>query len=426
MRLYNFLLYLILPFALLRLLLRSRRLPAYRRRIGERFGRFQALESADSIWVHAVSVGEVQAASELVRRLAELFPGSRIVITTSTPTGADRVRKLFGDAVIHRFMPFDLPFAVRAFLRLTKPRLLVIMETEIWPNMIGECSKQAIPVLLANARMSARSAKRYRLFSRLIATSLSRLSAIACSSDADRNRLIELGADANTAETTGNLKFDLATPRSVRESGEALRLQIGQSRPVWIAGSTHEGEEGKVLKAHQKIRQQLPEALLILVPRHPDRFDRVYQLCRQRDQRVVRRSKTAFPARDVSVYLADTMGELPMLFTASDVAFVGGSLESVGGHNLLEPAAAGCPVLVGPHTFNFESVTRNLIEAKGARRIADEQELALQVGELLADSVKRGELSHAAYQFVEANRGALGATEKLVRQITSPSAGSVQ
>jgi 3-deoxy-D-manno-octulosonic-acid transferase len=407
-RLYSVLLYALAPAAVPAVEVRALRTRGYWRRMPERLGYGPGCGEPAPYWVHAASVGEVQAAVPLVRRLLERRGAPPIVVTTMTPTGADRVRDTFGDAVQHRYLPYDLPGAVRRFLDRVKPKLGIVMETELWPNLLHQCAVRDIPVVLANARISPRSAARYAHVPRLVGQTLDCITVIAAQSQADAERLVALGADATRVQVTGSIKFDIPLRASLREEGEALRREWGAvDRPVWIAASTHEGEDEQVLAAFARVREVLPGCLLILVPRHPERFARVASLCRAAGYRVVERSRGEACTGETDVYLGDTMGELLLFYAAADIAFVGGSLVAIGGHNLLEPAALGVPVVTGEHVFNFEEITELLLQAGGARKVGDARALAAEVQALLQDANLRHAIGEAAREVVARNRGAL-------------------
>jgi len=403
--LYTLILRLALPLAVLRLYWRSIKAPGYRRRVGERLV-LGAHAPKAGIWIHAVSVGEVQAAGLLIRQLLERVRDEGILVTTTTPTGAARLGELFGNGVAHRYMPYDLPGIVGRFLDQVRPRLLIVMETEIWPNLLEACERRGIPVVLANARLSARSARGYARVPEFTRETLQRFTRIAAQSQADADRLIELGAVGERVRVTGSIKFDLRQPASQRDCAEAMRRLWGQ-RPVWVAASTHEGEEALLLQAHRRLLERLPQALLVLVPRHPERFERVAALVERQGLALVRRSHQDVCGDGISVFLGDTMGELPAFLAAGDVAFIGGSLVAVGGHNLLEAAAWGVPILVGPHTFNFAAITEMMLEAGGAARVADAEALAERLGVWLTDAALRAEVGAQGQAVVERNRGAL-------------------
>ncbi len=413
---YTTLLYLATPGVLARLAWRGLRAPAYWRRWPERFGFLKVFSTQDRlsqrIWVHAVSVGEAVAAAPLVRALRARYPNLPLVVTTTTTTGSQRVRTLFGQDVLHSYAPYDLPGAVERFLDRARPRVAVIMETELWPNLFHHSCRRGIPVIVANARLSERSARGYRRVGPLIAKTLRCTAMIAAQGQADADRFIHLGADPARVCVTGNIKFDLKLPASVTEQAQVLREQWGRDRPVWIAASTHEGEDEQVLEAFATIKQSSPACLLVLVPRHPERFARVATLCRRRGLRTVLRSEQSEApdpplAPGTDVFLGDTMGELPLFYAASDVAFVGGSLVPTGGHNPLEPAALGRPILVGPYTFNFQEISELFLTASAALRVNNAGELAQQVQYLLQHAAQRSATGERAQRVVEQNRGAL-------------------
>ncbi|MCP1673168.1 3-deoxy-D-manno-octulosonic-acid transferase [Natronocella acetinitrilica] len=406
---YTVLLYLLVPWMPLYLLWRGRRQPLYRKRWSERFfGHVPARVPRGSIWVHAASVGEVQAAGPFLRELRHRYPGIPLVVTTQTPTGALQLDRQFGDSVHHCYVPFDLPHAVAAFLNRLQPRLAIIVEMELWPNLFHGIHRRRIPLLLVNARLSASTAAGYSRVRRLMEPVLQCPTRIAAQSRDDARRLLELGAPDERLVVAGSLKFDQSVPASTREQGEVLRQQLGANRPTWIAASTREGEEEQVLAAHALVLKTLPETLLILVPRHPDRFDGVADLVQEAGFNLARRSEGGVCPAHVQVYLGDTMGELPLLYAASDIAFVGGSLVPMGAHNLLEPAALGLPVLVGLHTYNFADITRQLVEAGACDQVADANLLADAVIELLENPDRRADMGRAGRGMVEANRGATG------------------
>lgn len=419
-RAYSLLLALLTPLALARLWWRGRANPAYRARIGERFGHVvDMLPAAGCLWLHAVSLGEVRAAVPLVRALQARHPDVPVLITTTTPTGSAQVRETFADRVHHAYMPYDLPGAVARFLTRTRPRIALIMETELWPNLFAACAARGVPVLVANARLSARSARGYARVPLLTAATLADTTLIAAQADADAERFRTLGAPR--VEVLGNLKYDLSLPDGVGAAGAALRAALGAGqRPVLIAASTHAGEDEAVLDAVATLRGRFADLLLILVPRHPERFDGVAELVRRRGLRVLRRSRDA-PAAGAEVYLGDTLGELLLLYAAADLAWVGGSFAAVGGHNVLEPAALGLPVLFGPHMFNFAEAERLLLDADAAQRVADAAGLAARAADWLADPAAARAAGARGRAAVAANRGAL---ERLLARIETVLAGA--
>lgn len=408
LRQYNLLLYLLAPIFLPLFLWRLWRAPEYRERWWERFGWVrQPLSTRPRIWIHGVSVGEVMAAIPLLRRLQKEYPHYQLVVTTATPTGAHRVREVFGEQVLHVYLPYDYPAFVRRFLDRVQPRLGIIMETEIWPNLYRDCQQRQLPLFLANARISQRSLQGYRRHVRLLGQILEAVTLTAAQGAADAERWRQLGLPAARIEVMGNLKFDSPWPQEIAERGHQLRAQWQLDRPVWVAASTHEGEDELVLDAFAQIRRQFPTCLLVLVPRHPERFEAVAGLIKRRGYRLARRSRQQTPQTETAVYLGDTMGELLLWYAMADVAFVGGSLVAVGGHNLLEPANLGVPVLTGPHTFNFTEIRDHLMAVGAAREVHDAQDLAGQVCSWLADPPARAAAGRAGQQVVEANRGAL-------------------
>lgn len=414
--LYTIALYLILPVVLLRLWVKSFRIPAYRQRWLERLGRYSMPRLAESVWIHSVSVGETQAAEPLIRKFLEDYPELPMVISTTTPTGSDRVKTLFGDAVDHVYFPYDIAPAVAGFLDHFRPKLLVMMETEIWPNLLSICDVRGIPTILANARMSAGSARGYARLGRFSQQAFERIGTVAVQSPADAERFLGLGALPSRVRVTGSIKFDIRLPASLHEQADVIRRQWGE-RPVWVAASTHEGEDEQILAAHQLILQQQPAALLVLVPRHPERFDRVANLCSNQGFNLARRSGGQVCTRDVSVFLGDTMGELTRFLAAADVAFVGGSLVPTGGHNVLEPAALGVPVVFGPHMFNFEVISRMLLAEHAAMEVADSHQLALVVNSWFDDVSERTQVGENGRRVVGANRGALERLWSLIEEV---------
>jgi len=371
------------------------------------------LSTKDVVWVHAVSVGEFQAALPLITWLREV-KNLPVLVTTTTPTGSERVRQHFGDKVFHVYAPYDLPDAVARFLKQVRPRLAVIMETELWPNLFHQCRRAGIPVIVANARLSARSARRYGQFATLAKATLRRVSMVAAQTRPDADRFISLGLPADHMQITGNIKFDVSLPEDLQERAAQLCCNWGERRLIWVAASTHAGEEEAVLSAHAMVLTRLPQSLLVWVPRHPERFDKVADLCRRRGYRLVRRSEGGIVDDETSIYLADTMGELPLFYAAADVAFVGGSLVSTGGHNILEPAALGVPVVVGPHTFNFLEITRSLLSQGGGERVNNETQLATAVVRYLEDPKLRDAAGSCGRDLVENNRGALVKLEAIL------------
>ncbi|HET9108287.1 MAG TPA: lipid IV(A) 3-deoxy-D-manno-octulosonic acid transferase [Steroidobacteraceae bacterium] len=409
--------YLAVPVISAMLALRGLRDRSYWRNFGERLG-LGGPVARSPIWVHAVSVGEVQAAAALIAALREGYPEIPVLVTTFTPTGAARARALLRDAAEVRFLPFDLPGSVRRFLDRARPRLAVIIETELWPNLYRQCRRRRIPLVIASARLSSRSIDRYRRLGALFRETVSGGIVIAAQGERDAERFLALGAAVERTHVTGNLKFDLALPADIHERGRALRRQYAPERPLWTAGSTHgDGEEAAVLEAHRRVRTVHPGALLVLAPRHPARFGEVASWLERQGIAFVRRSQSAAAGGGggaCDVLLLDTLGELIYFYAAADVAFVGGSLAPIGGHNLLEPASLGLPVLTGPHNSNGEDIARLLLERGAAEIVRSGAELGTRVAELLADEALRAQMGGRGLEAVDRNRGAL---QKLLRLI---------
>lgn len=420
---YSLTFYLLLPVILLRLYWRGRLAPAYRQRWLERFGFFKPLAPLANkkiIWLHTVSMGEFLGALPLIRRL--LARGDvQLVITTSTPTGSERVRATLGEQVFHVYAPYDTPDAVARFLRRVKPALLLIMETELWPNTIAACKRRQIPCVLINARLSEKSARGYRRFAAITRPMLKQLTAVVVQNSADAERFVGLGLSSAAMQVTGNIKFDLTLATDLRERAAQLKQQLSSqgARLVWIAASTHQGEDEIILDAFARIRAQshplCQSLLLVLVPRHPERFNSVAQLCAGRGFATVRRSQGDLAA-PMDILLGDTMGELLLLFGASDIAFVGGSLVPNGGHNFIEPAVWGLPLLSGEHLFNFAEVARLLREADALQLVNSAEALADACARLVANSELRQAQGQAAAQVAAQNRGALEKTLLLIAQ----------
>lgn len=404
---YALLTYLLLPLYALYWLVRGITNRSYWDRIGQRFGFGFPRLAAGTVWVHAVSVGEVQASVPLVRALLEQFPERRLLLTTVTPTGAERARSLFGDRIEHSYIPFETPYAVRRFFAAVQPAFALIMETEIWPNLYRACGTRGIPLILVSARISPRSVGSYRRLLPLFRETLSHGILIAAQSEADAERFLSLGANEERTWVTGNIKFDITMPESLAADGAALRESLWPGRPVWIAASTHDGEEQQVLDAHERIRERLPDALLVLVPRHPQRFPVVASMLERRGVAFVSRTSGIHPAKETEVFLGDTMGEVPLFYAASDAAFVGGTLVPVGGHNLLEPANLGVPVVTGPHLFNTQEIADMFARVGASTLAGNADELAEAITALLANPALAREQGDKGREIVAENRGAL-------------------
>jgi len=411
--LYSATLYLLLPVTVYHLIWRGFRHREYFLRWNERYAVYartngDAPAGGDLVWVHAVSVGEVNASAPLVNALLADRPDLRILVTTITPTGSARVRGLWGDAVSHVYLPYDLPGAVSRFLRHFQPRLALIMETELWPNLLLGCRDHRVPAYIVNARLSERSLRGYRVLKPLIGRALRSLRGVLAQSDADADRFGRLGASRATTQVIGNLKFDIAHVGS-RAFSDAFSTWVGH-RPAWIAASTHVEEEAAVIAIHRRLRERWPDLLLLWAPRHPERFKAVTQQSVDGGWRVSTRRLTQWPDRDDGVFVIDTLGELMVFYGCAEVAFVGGSLQVVGGHNLLEPAAAGTAMVTGPHLHNFKDIAERLQRAGALRIGADAQAVGTHLEALLADAPSRAAMVAAGQALVEEGRGALGRT----------------
>lgn len=400
------------PLIWLRLLWRGRKQPAYLQHLGERYGFYSTLAEGPWIWVHAVSVGETRAAQPLIEGLQARWPGYRILLTGMTPTGREAGRSVYGDKVHQVYLPYDYPFAVDRFFAHFSPAFGVLMETEIWPNLLAGAQRHGVPVVLANARLSVRSARGYGRLSALVRPAFGALAGVAAQTAGDAERLLAMGA--RQVEVTGNLKFDVAPSVEKLALGRDWRGALGE-RPVWLAASTRDGEESLVLDAWEQLANK--DSLLVLVPRHPQRFAEVADLVAGRGLRMVRRSE-GLPQADTQVWLGDSMGEMAAYYALSDLAFIGGSLLPLGGQNLIEAAACGCPVLVGPHTFNFLQATDDAIAAGAAFRVADPGELAFAVNRLLGHKSELAAMKVAASSFAQAHRGAAARMVMLISRWT--------
>jgi len=408
---YTLLLYAMLPYVALRLAWRARRQPGYLEHVAERFGCYAQAVKEPLIWVHAVSVGETRAAEPLIRALRGKYPRHRILLTHMTPTGREAGEQIFGEEVIRCYLPYDLPGAVARFLGHFRPRAGIVMETEIWPNLIHACRARGIPLYLVNARLSEKSFARYRRIPRLARESLGALAAIAAQTDEDARRLAALGAQG--VRVTGSIKFDITPPAAQLELGRAWRQGFGEARPVLLAASTRDGEEALLLD--ELPRLAVPGLLTVIVPRHPQRFEEVAQEIRRRGLRLQRRSENAPVAADTGVVLGDSMGEMFAYYAACDVAFVGGSLVPVGGQNLIEACAVGRPVLIGPSTYNFAEAVEGAVTAGAAIQVRDAAALAREAGRLLLDREAARRMAAAALAFCAAHRGATARMLELLK-----------
>lgn len=395
-----------MPWVFLRLLWKSRKVPEYRKRWAERLG-FTPHRLEKCIWVHAVSVGETIAAVPLIAALKKAYPDIPLLVTNMTPTGAARVKAAFKSEVVQCYVPYDLPGAMLRFINRIHPMICIVMETELWPNQFAICKAKHIPIVVTNARLSEKSAHGYQRIHFLTNDMLKAVSKLASQGRQDAERFIALGMPKENVVVTGNLKFDLVLPADLTEKKMILRKELGENRLIWIAASTHPGEEEIIIAAHKKIRSHCPNALLILVPRHPDRFDEVAAMTQQHHLQMARRSLKEMCSNETAVYLGDTMGEMLLLYSVCDVAFVAGSFAKIGGHNVLEAAALEKPIITGPHLHNFAEISQMLQDAKGMFVVQNEDELADKIIQFFADENERKKIGENALRVVEENRGSL-------------------
>ena len=432
--LYTLIYTLLLPVILSRLLWRSRLAPAYRQRWLERFGMFNPPDfdpRKPTIWLHAVSVGETLAAVPLIKQLQLEHPDWQWIITTTTPTGSEQVRAIFSDALLknplgnfkktvaHVYAPYDLPIFLSAFIKRTQPSLAIVMETELWPNTLHSCRTHNIPVIIANARLSEKSARGYKKLLPLTRNMLADVSIVAAQQNVDGEYFINLGLAREKLSVTGSIKFDLDLGDAIRNTAAALRLQwsSNENRKVWLAASTHPGEDEIILQAFAELKKQFSDLLLALVPRHPERFSTVATQCKQAGWNIIKRSDNTNPNTGTDIVIGDTMGELLAFYGAADIAFVGGSLVPVGGHNLIEPAAWACPVISGPHLYNFSEVERLLKENNALVIAKNSDELAAAIKNWLIDEALRKDAGERAKQVADNNRGALKKLCMLIAEI---------
>ncbi|WP_447469317.1 lipid IV(A) 3-deoxy-D-manno-octulosonic acid transferase [Vibrio harveyi] len=414
--LYTLLLTIASPFLLFGLYKSKPNKPKFGQRWKEHFGITPKLTSDEKpIWIHAVSVGESIAATPFIKVLKEQNPEQPILVTTTTSTGAEQIAKL-GDLVEHRYMPIDFAFAVKRFLKTTQPKQMLIIETELWPNTLNEVHKAGIPISVVNARLSEKSRSNYAKVQPLFDLMLPCLTQVLCQTQSDANRFERLGVDKDKLKVTGSIKFDIQISDDVKEKSKILRQELGQNRPVWIAASTHKGEDEQVLAAHKRVLESHPDALLILVPRHPERFDDMYDLCQQQGFETVRRTTQENVANSTQVYLGDTMGEMLLLLGAADICFMGGSLvgDKVGGHNVLEPAILKKVVITGPSYFNFKDIVNDLIQANGMLVSKDSAGIGNHLTHLISEPHSQHVYGQNAYEYAVKNQGALARTIKHV------------
>ncbi len=416
--LYSTVLYLLVPLTVYHLIWRGFRQPAYFQRWNERYARYYDDPHLQILWVHAVSVGEVNAAVPLVNALRRGRPDLHLLVTTITPTGSERVRALWGHDVEHVYLPYDLPGAVSRFIDHYRPRAGLIMETELWPNLLFGCRDRGVPVYILNARLSERSLRGYRVLAPLVSRALRTVTTVAAQSLADAVRFVRLGARPEQAVVLGNLKFDVMVPEGLESFAAECRRRCGD-RPVWIAASTHEDEEAAVISIHRRLRARFPNLLLLWAPRHPERFRMVAEHARAAGWSVSTRSRAQWPATTDAVFVIDTLGELVNFYACADATFVGGSLQAIGGHNLLEPAAAGTAIVTGPHLHNFVEISRQLDEVGALRIGTDAEGVGTALEALLVDPQLRARMTDAGRTLVETGRGALAQTMVLLQPVLS-------
>lgn len=414
---YNVFMYLATPFILLYLLYRALKSDDYRGRVGERFGFKKLTLTKPVILVHSVSVGETIAATPLINQLVSDYPEHDILVTTSTPTGSEVVKKSFGDNVVHCYLPIDLPGSVKRFLTQVKPQATIVMETELWPNLIHQLSKANTPILLANARMSEKSMNGYLgKAAPLMHEMLNNLDCVAAQYASDGERFVKLGLPEKKLTIGGSIKFELSISDELKAKQQALKQQWAPNRPVWVAGSTHPGENEQLFAAHQTLLNDFPDLLLVIIPRHSERFDEVTQQAINTGFTTVRRSEDATPNNDTQVVIGDTMGEMLLLLGISDISYIGGSLIERGGHNPLEPAALGKPVIMGPSCYNFSDICDKLVASSGLKHVANSDELAIFISQLLNDGIQCSEMGAKAQQVVADNQGTLARLMNWVKQ----------
>ena len=403
--LYSVLFSLLLPFVLIRLFWRSLKLPDYRRRWRERFAFYRSAYPTGVVWFHAVSVGEAEAVFPLVRLFQQQLPRSKILITTTTPTGSARVSAVLGQSVTHVYLPYDVPIVVKRFMEVFKPSLAVIVETEIWPNLFASCGENNIPLYLVNARLSEKSARGYKKIPSLIHPVIANIQLIATQSQDDAERFLAIGASKNQVAVVGNIKFDIDMPELTINEGKQLKATTFSSRFVWLAASTHRGEEALLLSVYKELKLTIPELLLVIAPRHPERFEEVADLCEGLCLKVVKRTAKERCNDMTDVFLANTMGELKMLYAAADLAFIGGSMVEIGGHNLLEALAANVPVLFGPYMANFKEIAEKVLANEAAIQCHDAKMLLDSIRQLYSDSNRCSRLVDNGQLFLQSNRG---------------------
>lgn len=415
---YRILIYALAPVIVLMQVFKGWRNPDYLQHWGERFGYCEAKHAPYDLWMHAVSVGEVRAVIPLLQRLASTH--ERIILTVTTPTGRKTAQTLLGSLLSQKvdvcYLPYDFGVSVRQFLKSTRPKQAVVVETEVWPNLVKNTKRLGIPLTYINVRLSERSFQRYLKVHSFSQEIFNHIDVIAAQGKADANRLIKLGVDAKKIQITGSLKFDINMPASLKESAQSVRDLLANQRTVWICGSTRDGEEAMLLKAYKQLKSMHPDLLLVLVPRHPERFEGVAKAVESEGLKLVRRTDNPLEIdADIDVYLGNTMGELGLLYAASDIAFVGGSLVPFGGQNILEPCAISVPVLFGPHMFNFEEISQLVVEANAGVCVQDVEQLQARVSDLIKHPNQRDQMGCNGRELIEQHKGALDKVEKLLK-----------
>ena len=412
---YNLFIYLISPLLIIHILVRALEDANYISRVSERFGFYKQSLKGEVIWIHAVSFGEVKAATPLVRELLKENPSKEVLFTCTTPTGSQLISDTFNDEVINAYLPYDLKGSVKRFFNWANPKIAIIVETEIWPNIFQECGQRKVPLILASACISDRSQSLYKILFNLFKDTISQGIVVGAQTQADANKFLELGAHKDRTFVTGNLKFDISPPDEILDKAQVFRDKNFKNRPVWIAGSTHPGEEQVILRAHKKLMKDFPDSLLIIAPRKPERFNSVHKKIIDSGHACIKWSDFENLEDNTEVLLVDTLGDLPFFYSASDIAFVGGSLFSVGGHNLLEPASFGTPVITGPSLQNVKEISTELIEVGGLEVVKDDQELSIQLNELFANNSKKDQMVSAADKVMHDNKGSIENIMKLIK-----------
>jgi 3-deoxy-D-manno-octulosonic-acid transferase len=416
--LYTAVFFILTPFILFRLYWRGIKAPEYRARWTERLAIYKKQYASDVIWIHAVSVGESEAVFPLVKRLQAVYPAYNILITTTTPTGSVRVQAVLADNVEHVYLPYDLPIIVNRFLTTFKPKIAIIMEKEIWPNLYALCADKKIPLIIINARLSANSAKGYMKIASLIKPALATVSCVLTQTDEDYQRFINIGAKQERVFVSGNIKFDLSVDNTLIQQAKDIKKNSFSNRFIWLIASTHEGEESIFLELYLQLKQHIPELLLMIVPRHPERFEEVKQLVEKMSLKVCMRSTSQQCTSEVDVYIADTMGELKLLYGVADVCFVGGSMVPVGGHNILEAAIMEVPILFGPYMVNFKEIAKNVINIEGAIQCETPTQILDEMRCLYRAPARSQEMVAAASLFISKNKGATEKTLDIIVETT--------